>query len=125
MTIKIKAIKKGKEAGEILELSAVEKVPLILQEALIEHPDFKDKIHVWIKECKVGDIIQSPLGELLKKKYTHGTYEASGEVTINCRSLEKDALLAPRTKSFTIKFHDGLDYLGLPDLELDSLVLHD
>ena len=125
MTIKIKAIKKGAEAGEIVELSPAEKVPLILQEALIEHPEFKDKIHVWIKDCKVGNIIQSPLGEPLKKKYTHGTYEASGEVTVNCRSLEKDALLAPRTKSYTIKFHDRLDYLGLPDLELYSLEFHD
>ncbi len=54
MRVKIKSVTRGKNAGEVVELSADEKVPYALQDAVIEHEEHKDKYSVYTRDVLLG-----------------------------------------------------------------------
>ena len=122
--MKIKKVKVGgKDSGEVVELTAEEKAPLTLQEAVIDHADFKDKVHVWLRDTKVDSVRTSLKGEPLNKKWQNNIYYATGSCVIHRRNLDKDYLLTPKSCRFELSFEDCLDNLGQPDTKHTKLEL--
>lgn len=123
--MKIKKIITGKDknAGDIVELTAEEKVAPTLQDAIIEHPFFKGITHVWLRDVSVESVNFSPRGDLFNKKWQNNSYTSSGVCTIHRRDLATDSLRQPLRYRFDIVFHDKLDSLGQPDTKTDKLDL--
>lgn len=121
--MKIKSVTRGKNPGDVIEFSAEEKVPLALQDAVVEYPDFKSKYLTYVRDVKISKLTYSPKGELFGKKWQNNTYSAEGQVTLHHRSVAKDLVLQPRRKTFKLKFEDKLDNNGLPDVKIMEIVL--
>jgi len=122
--VKIKSIKRdGNNAGEITELSAEEKVPLTLTDALARH-DWEDiKASAWFTDIALTSVRFFPKGDLLKGKWQNNTYQATGSIKLHLRRLDPDRLMAPKTKTFSLEFTDALDPIGQPDTKVVSLTL--
>ena len=108
----------GPKRGELIELSAEEKVPLVLQDALAEHPEFKDQYAVWSKEVQLAKVRFTSKGKNLKDRWQNNKYFAEGRATIHKRRLDPDRLLAPKSQSFVLEFEDCLDPMGQPDTKI-------
>lgn len=121
--MKIKKIQVGKNSGEILELTPEEKVQPTLQDGIIDHEWFQNKVHVWLKEVTDVVVRATPKGDPINKKWQNNNYRSSGVCIINRRDLAKDYLLQPLKCRFELNFQDGLDSLGQPDTEVTSLHL--
>lgn len=122
--MKIKAIKRdGNNAGEIVELSAEEKVPLTLQDALARHKEFEGKAAAWFTDIALTSVNFFPNGSLLKGKWQNNHYKAAGTIKLHLRKMDPDRLLAPKSKHFVIEFKDAVDSIGQPDTEVVKLTL--
>lgn len=121
--MKIKNVTRGKNAGDVIELSADEKVPLALQEGMISHEDHKDKYSVYTRDIEVKSLNFVMKGAPLKGAWQNNLYTAEGEVTVRKLDIHKNYYLEPKRVKFLIKFEDKLDKEGLPDLKVTSLVL--
>jgi len=122
--MKIKGVYKDKNrAGEPMEFSAEEKVPLVLQEAVGAWPEFQGKYLTYTRGPRVLDLHYSPKGDLFKGKWQNNIYRASGTVTLHHRNVNTNAMYPPKHMAFTIKFEDVLDENGQPDLEAKELKL--
>lgn len=122
--MKIKGIHKDRNrAGEPMEFSAEEKVPLILQEAVSAYPEFQGKYVTYTRGPRVLDLHYSPKGNLFNGKWQNNVYRASGTVSIHHRNLQTNTMVPPKAFSFAIKFEDILDENGQPDLGLKELKL--
>ena len=124
--MKFKSVQRGgPRAGEVIEYSPEEKVPAVLQDAVIDHESFKDKEHVWVRDVKLDKLDFISKGDPLKGKYANNRYDASGTFTIHRRSLKNDSLMQPRKRLFRVKFDDVCDSLGKPDLAVIEFELRD
>jgi hypothetical protein len=124
VNVKIKSIKRdGNSSGEIVELSAEEKVPLTLQDALARHKEFEGKSSAWFTDLSLTSVNFFPNGNPLKGKWQNNHYKASGAIKLHLRRMDPDRLLAPKPKKFTIEFKDALDSIGQPDTEVIKLTL--
>jgi hypothetical protein len=108
----------GPKKGELIELSAEEKVPLALQDALVECDEYKDKFAVWATHQQLKKVRFVSNGKPLESRWQNNRYFAEGQVTVNRRKLDPDRLLAPQTKSFILEFEDCLDHIGQPDTKI-------
>lgn len=117
--MKIKGVYKDKSRyGEPVELSAEEKVGTALQEAVANDKGFVEKYLTYTRDLKIAELHYVPKGELLKKKWQNNIYTAHGTVTLHQRNIHTNAMTPPKATSFRIKFEDGLDANGLPDLQI-------
>ena len=124
MIVKIKGIQRdGNNQGEILELSAEEKVPLTLQDGLSKHSEFEGKCLVWFTEPTLTNVNFFSRGALLKGKWQNNLYKASGTAMFHMRKMSPDRILAPKRKKFSIEFEDCLDSIGQPDTKVIKLVM--
>jgi hypothetical protein len=123
--MKIKGVTKGKNPGEVIELSASEKAPLALQDGLASHKDLKDKYLVYPRNIEISNLNYSSKGTLLRGKWQNNIYQVEGVAVLTYRNIAKDQLLEPRKKKFVLKFEDTTDNLGQPDLRVLALDLLD
>lgn len=122
--MKIKGIHRdGKNSGEIIELSAEEKVPLTLQDGISKYEEFEGKFLAWTSSPSLSNVRFYPKGELLKGRWQHNHYIATGSVVLHMRKLDPDRLLAPKKRTFLLEFEDCLDPIGQPDTKVTKLVL--
>lgn len=122
--MKIKGIHRdGAHAGEVIELSAEEKVPLTLQEALSKHKDFDRKYVAWFTDLTISSVNFFSKGTPLKNKWQNNLYKATGSATIHLRELNPDRLRPPKKRNFSLEFEDCVDPIGQPDTKALKLVL--
>jgi hypothetical protein len=121
--MKIKTVTKGKNAGEVVELSASEKVPLALQDALAEHKDYKGTYLAYVRDVRVGNLNYSAKGSPLNGKWQNNVYRVEGSASFTFRDVVKNYLLHPKHMKFELQFEDCLDNLGQPDLKITLLDL--
>lgn len=119
--MKIKTVTKGKNAGEVVELSASEKVPLALQDGLAEHKDYKGVYLIYVRNVEVGNLNYSAKGSPLNGKWQNNVYKVEGTASFTFRDLAKNTLLHPKIRKFELNFEDCLDNLGQPDLKVTAL----
>lgn len=111
--------------GNVIEFSPEEKVPVALQDAVIEYPRFKGKEHVWIRDVAIDGVDYNSRGDKLNGAYENNMYSAWGLATFHRRSLKGDTLLTPVRHSFRIRFEDTLDHIGQPDLKVTEFGIND
>jgi hypothetical protein len=108
----------GPNKGELIELSAEEKVPLVIQDALSDFEEFKDIFAVWATGVQLKKVRFVSNGKPLKDLWQNNKYFAEGQVVVNRRKLDPDRMYAPKTRSFTLSFEDCLDPMGQPDTKI-------
>lgn len=122
--MKIKGIHRdGTTVGEIVELSAEEKVPLTLQDALSKHKEFEGKYLAWFTDISLSNVNFFTKGDPLKGRWQNNQYKASGSAMFHLRKLDPDRLVAPKKRNFVLEFEDCLDPIGQPDTKVTKLVL--
>lgn len=121
--MKIKGVTKGKNPGDVVELSADEKVPLALLDAVISYPEFKDNYSSFTREVTVKSLNFVMKGAPIKGMWQNNIYTAEGTVVVHRLDLKKNTPLQPKKYEFVLKFEDSLDSVNLPDLKTLSLVL--
>lgn len=115
--------KTGKRAGDVIEYSPEEKIPLAVKEAVINQaPEGCQWLPCDIAVDKFNFI---PLKNkaIEDKRFTSNAYSANGKVYIKTLVHKSDKLFPKKEHSFSIKFEDALDYLGQPDLEVTEFNL--
>ena len=122
--MKIKGIQRdGVNNGEVIELSAEEKVPLTLQDGLSKYKEFEGKYLVWFTGCVLSNVNFFPKGELIKGKWQNNHYKATGSAMFHLRKLDPDRLLSPKKRNFSMEFEDCTDPIGQPDTKVTKLTL--
>lgn len=122
--MKIKAIRRDAgNSGEVVELSAEEKVPLTLKDALAAYPEFEGKCIAWHTDLSTSNVNFYSKGSSAKNKWQNNHYVASGSALIHTRNLSPDKLLAPKKRNFNIEFEDCLDPIGQPDTRVIKFTL--
>jgi hypothetical protein len=111
----------GKKRGDIIEVDAKEKVPLAVQEAI---RDKAPEGEVWCTcndDFVVDDVSTHTLGPRKDgKRWANNTYVAKGKVTWWKTWLGTEKKSKNKVTDFKIEFADTLDYLGQPDLKVNS-----
>lgn len=122
MSLKFKGVvtKKGPTYGDIIESSPAEKTIMALQDAVVAAEEFKDKIHVWLRDITITKVEERLLGNLLGGKWAHNTYRATGTAAFHRRDLNRDVILPPIKAKYDIEFLDTLNHNGLPDLRVSK-----
>lgn len=118
--MRFKTVTKGKNQGEVVEYSAEEKVPIALQLAATESPEFEEFL-VYIRDLVVKNLRYEAIGNLLSKKWQNNRYFVSGVATFHRRKIKNDQILQPRKWEFSLEFKDCLDEMGLPDIKPTKL----
>lgn len=112
--------KSGKNKGDPIELTPVEKVPLAVKIGAASHdPDFA----ISVMDIKIGATRHYQKGDPLKKKFQHNNYVSEGEGTFAFRRKTTDTLLEPKRRKFKVEFCDCLDSYGMPDLKVEKFEL--
>jgi hypothetical protein len=114
--------REGPKSGDIIEFSAEEKVPVALQLGAIDHDTIKDKLLCWTADVSITSLNFFANGKLLRDMWQNNIYRAEGVATFKYRRFD-NALRPAKQMKFFVEFHDCLDYLRLPDLKVDKLVL--
>lgn len=122
--MKVKGVHRdSSKFGELIEMSAEEKVPKTLQNALSNHNEFTGRFSAWARDITLTGVNFFPKGKLLKDKWQNNQYKATGTFSLHVRKLDPDRLLAPKKKKFSLEFEDCLDPIGLPDTKVVKLTL--
>ncbi len=112
--------KSGKNKGDAIELTPVEKVPLAVKMAAAAHDE---NFAISVSSIKLGPTKHTPKGSPLKKRFQNNSYVSEGEGVFAFRRRTTDTLLEPRKKKFKIEFCDCLDQYGMPELKVEKFSL--
>jgi len=114
--MKIKAVhKRGRKRGEPVEYEPQEKIPLAVQDAVVDHFDGR---MCWVRNVVLGKFTHTIKGNPLKRKWQNNVYDAEGTADFNFREIKTGHIRPKKTLKFKIKFEDCLDYIGQPDLKV-------
>jgi hypothetical protein len=122
--MKIKGVRRdGANLGDVIELSAEEKVPLTLQDGLSNFKEFEGKCLAWFTDLALQDVSFSSKGAALKDLWQNNRYSATGRIMLHKRMLSPDRLVTPKPFRFSLEFEDCLDNMGQPDTLVTKLTL--
>lgn len=123
--MKISGIAGGRNRGDVVELTEDKKIHVAIGVGLVPWSEtYKEgKYLAFCTEVEIASNSSSPHGDPLKKKWANNVYRAKGKLKLHLRNRVKDIILEPKSRNFEIEFYDKLDSMGLPDLEVKSLII--
>lgn len=124
--MRIAGVGKGKNRGNVVELTVPRKVLEAVKLGATTAPEFAHLlVTVEVKEEDIRSTSQTVEGEKYKDGWANNRYKASGVAKFWFRKPAENTVQHPKLGEWTVEFIDILDGWGMPEIEIVKFAIAD